>query len=120
MTEPNPWAAPESWTRAHAARRAPPAPPAPIEAAPADRTPWATGLLVAALATALTVVAIFAFGTALARIHPAIAVVINVVAIGGFAPSIWRWRYTPVVRWLVYGATAGVAIGWLALLGSAF
>lgn len=85
-------------------------PPPPAE------TPWFTGLLVAAFAAAVVAVAIMAFGSQLARINPALAVVLELVVVAGVAPSVWRMRRTPVWRWLVYGAAAGVLAGWSALL----
>jgi hypothetical protein len=68
---------------------------------------------------ALVALSVYAFGAALADINPFLAVVINLVAIGGAAPSVWRWRTVPVVRWGVYGAAVGVVLGWLALLAAA-
>ncbi len=85
---------------------------------PDGPTPWSTGLLVTALTAALVAVAIYAFGSALGRINPVLAALINIIAVGGAAPTIWRWRVVPIVRWTVYGAVAGVALGWIALLFS--
>ncbi len=82
---------------------------------PDGPTPWSTGLLVTALTAALVAVAIFAFGTALGRINPVLATLINIIAVGGAAPTVWRWRTVPIVRWAVYGAIAGVALGWIGL-----
>ncbi|WP_009478029.1 DUF2537 domain-containing protein [Rhodococcus sp. JVH1] len=79
-------------------------------------TPWFTGLLVAGFAAVVVAVAIMAFGSQLARIHLALAVVLELVVVAGVAPSVWRLRRTPVWRWLVYGAAAGVVAGWTALL----
>ncbi|WP_068277557.1 DUF2537 domain-containing protein [Aldersonia kunmingensis] len=84
-----------------------------------ESTPWTTGLLVSAIVTALVATGIYAFGAALADINPILAVVINIVAVGGAAPSVWRWHTVAVWRWVVYGAIAGVALGWLGLLASA-
>ena len=61
-------------------------------------------------------VAVMAFGSQLARINPALAVFLELVVVAGVAPSVWRLRRAPVWRWLVYGAAAGVAAGWTALL----
>ena len=44
---------------------------------------------------------------------------LNLVAVGGLAPTLWGWRRVPVRRWLVLGAFAGVAIGWITLAGLA-
>lgn len=79
-------------------------------------TPWATGLLVSAFSATVTLVAIVAFGTTLGHIHPLLAVGFNLVAVGGAAPTVWRWRTLPVWRWVVYGVVAGVVSGWTALL----
>ncbi|GAB2665780.1 DUF2537 domain-containing protein [Prescottella soli] len=84
-----------------------------VEPAP---TPWSTGLLVSGFAAVFTIVAVVAFGSALATIHPLLAVGFNLVVVGGAAPTVWRWRHVPVWRWVVYGATAGVVSGWAALL----
>ncbi|MBB5913063.1 hypothetical protein BJY24_001930 [Nocardia transvalensis] len=84
-----------------------------------EPTPWAPGLTVAALVAALAAAAIYSFGTALAHVHWLLAVVVNVVAVGGAAPTAWRWRNTPVTRWVLAGVAAGVALGWIALLVAA-
>lgn len=80
------------------------------------RTPWGTGLAVAAFAAAVTGTAIAVLTLGLLRVHPAVAVVLNVVAVGGLAPTVWGWRGTPVLRWLALGAGLGVLSGWLALV----
>ena len=84
--------------------------------ASADPTPWATGLLVSTFAAVVTLVAVVAFGVTLAHIHPLLTVGFNLVAVGGAAPTVWRWRNLPVWRWVVYGVAAGVVSGWFALL----
>jgi hypothetical protein len=55
----------------------------------------------------------------LIRVHPLLAVGLNVVAAGGLAPTLWGWRRTPVLRWLVLGAGLGVSGAWLALVAMA-
>ncbi len=67
--------------------------------ASADPTPWATGLLVSTFAAVVTLVAVVAFGVTLAHIHPLLTVGFNLVAVGGAAPTVWRWRNLPVWRW---------------------
>lgn len=64
----------------------------------------------------MVAVALMAFGSQLARINLVLAVVLELVVVAGVAPSVWRLRRTPVWRWLVYGAAAGVVAGWTALL----
>jgi hypothetical protein len=73
-------------------------------------------LAVAAVVTALTACGVYSFGAALARENWLLAVVVNLVAVGGAAPTAWRWRSTPVTRWVVGGMMVGVLLGWLGLL----
>ncbi|MBO0854216.1 MAG: DUF2537 domain-containing protein [Nocardia sp.] len=84
-----------------------------------EPTPWAAGIAVAAFVTALTTAAIYSFGTALAQVHWTLAVAVNVIAVAGVTPTAWRWRETPVTRWVLAGLGAGVLVGWLILLLSA-
>jgi hypothetical protein len=81
-----------------------------------ESTPWATGLTVAGFVAAVTAVAIVVLGVGLIRVHPMLAVGLNVVAAGGLAPTLWGWRRTPVLRWLVLGAGVGAIAGWLTLI----
>lgn len=83
---------------------------------PRETTPWATGLTVAVFVAAVAGTAIVVLGLGLARVHPMVAVGLNVVAVGGLAPTVWGWRRTPVLRWFALGAGAGVAGAWLVLL----
>jgi Protein of unknown function (DUF2537) len=84
-----------------------------------ESTPWATGLTVAAFVAAVTAVAVLVLSLGLIRVHPLLAVGLNVVAAGGLAPTLWGWRRTPVLRWLVLGAGLGVSGAWLALVAMA-
>lgn len=81
-----------------------------------DTTPWGTGLTVAAFVAAVVAALIVVLGIGLVGIHPLLAVGLNVVAVGGLAPTVWGWRRVPVRRWFVLGSGVGVAIGWTALL----
>ncbi len=81
-----------------------------------EPTPWATGVAVAVFVAALTAAGIYSFGAALAQVHWTLAVAVNVVAVAGTTPTVWRWRTTPVTRWVLGGIGAGVLIGWLTLL----
>ena len=81
-----------------------------------ESTPWATGLAVAGFVAAVTAVAVVVLSLGLIRVHTLLAVVLNLVAAGGLAPTLWGWRQTPVLRWFVLGAGVGVAGAWLALL----
>ncbi len=78
--------------------------------------PWATGLAVAGFVAAVTGAGVVVLSLGLIRVHPLLAVGLNVVAVGGLAPTLWGWRRTPVLRWFVLGAGVGVAGAWLTLL----
>ena len=84
-----------------------------------DDTPWATGLTVAAFVAAVIGTAIVVLSIGLARVHPLLAVGLNLVAVGGLAPTVWGWRSVPVWRWFVLGSGLGVAGGWVVLLALA-
>lgn len=81
-----------------------------------DSTPWGTGLTVAAFVAAVVAAAIIVLSLGMTRVHPMISLGLNVVAVGGLAPTLWDWRKRPVRRWFVLGAAAGVAVGWIATL----
>ncbi|MGW5108349.1 DUF2537 domain-containing protein [Nocardia sp. NPDC004123] len=81
-----------------------------------EPTPWASGIAVVVTVAALTAVGVYAFGAALAQIHPVLSVAVNLIAVGGAAPTAWRWRYAPVTRWVIAGLGAGVLLAWLGLL----
>jgi hypothetical protein len=84
-----------------------------------ESTPWATGLTVAGFVAVVTAVAVLVLSLGLIRVHPLLAVGLNIVAAGGLAPTLWGWRHKPVVRWLVLGGGVGVAVAWLALVAMA-
>lgn len=81
-----------------------------------ETVPWATGLTVTAFVAAVTGVAIVVLSLGLVRVHPLLAIGLNIVAAGGLAPTLWGWRRTPVLRWFVLGAGVGVTGAWLVLL----
>ena len=82
-----------------------------------EPTPWATGLTVAAFVAAVIGAAVVVLSMGLIRVHPLLAAGLNLVAVGGLAPTFWGWRKTPVVRWIALGAGVGVGVAWIALLG---
>ncbi|EHI11553.1 DUF2537 domain-containing protein [Mycolicibacterium thermoresistibile] len=86
-----------------------------MESGDDEATPWALGLTVAAFVAAVIAAAVVVLGIGLSRIHPLLTIGLNLVAVGGLAPSVWEWRSRPVWRWFALGAGAGVATGWLAL-----
>lgn len=78
--------------------------------------PWATGLTVAGFVAAVIAAGVVMLSLGLIRVHPLLAVGLNIVAAGGLAPTLWGWRRTAVLRWFVLGAGIGVTGGWLTLL----
>jgi hypothetical protein len=84
-----------------------------------DSTPWGTGLTVSGFVAAVTAAAVVVLSLGLTRVHPLLAIGLNLVAVGGLAPTIWGWRQRPVWRWFALGAGIGVAAGWLALVALA-
>ena len=84
-----------------------------------ESTPWATGLTVAFFTAAVTAAAIVVLSLGLIRVHPLLAVGLNLVAVGGLAPTVWGWRRMPVVRWFVLGSGVGVVVAWVGLLALA-
>lgn len=81
-----------------------------------EPTPWGTGLTVAAFVAAVTAGAIVVLSLGMTRVHPLVSVGLNVIAVGGLAPTLWDWRKRPVRRWFVLGIAVGVAIGWIAVI----
>lgn len=73
-------------------------------------------MVVAGFVAAATGVGMVVLSLGLIRVHALLAVGLNIVAVGGLAPTLWGWRRTPVLRWFVLGAGVGVAVAWLTLL----
>jgi hypothetical protein len=84
-----------------------------------DSTPWGTGLTVAAFVAAVTGAAIVVLSIGMTRVNPVVSVALNLVAVGGLAPTLWGWRRVQVKRWFVLGAAVGVAVGWITLVALA-
>jgi hypothetical protein len=82
---------------------------------PDDSTPWGTGLTVAAFVAAVTGAAIVVLSIGMTRVNPLVSIALNLIAVGGLAPTLWGWRRVPVKRWFLLGAAVGVAVGWIAL-----
>lgn len=82
----------------------------------AEPTPWATGLPISAVVAAIVAVSLVVVSFGLAEVNSLLAVLVNVVVVGGFAPSIWLGRRLPLWRWVALGAALGVTAAWLALL----
>lgn len=84
-----------------------------------DSTPWAMGLTVAGFVAAVVAAAIVVLSLGLLRLHPLLAIGLNLVAVGGLAPTVWGWRNRPVWRWFVLGSGVGVLAAWLVVLAVA-
>ncbi|OBF87828.1 hypothetical protein A5790_02180 [Mycobacterium sp. 852002-51152_SCH6134967] len=84
-----------------------------------DSTPWAMGLTVAGFVAAVVAAAIVVLSLGLLRLHPLLAIGLNLVAVGGLAPTVWGWRDRPVWRWFVLGSGVGVAAAWLVVFAVA-
>lgn len=84
-----------------------------------ESTPWGTGLTVAAFVAAVIAAGIVVLSIGMTRMNPWVSIALNLVAVGGLAPTLWGWRRVPVRRWFVLGAAAGVAVGWTTLVALA-
>jgi hypothetical protein len=84
-----------------------------------DSTPWTMGLTVAAFVAAVTAAAIVVLSVGLMKVHPLLAVGLNLVAVGGLTPTVWEWRKRLVWRWFVLGAAVGVACAWVVVIAIA-
>lgn len=84
-----------------------------------DSTPWAMGLTVAAFVAAVSAAVVVVLSIGLMRVHPLLALGLNLVAVGGLAPTVWGWRERPVWRWFVLGCAVGVAGAWVTVLAIA-
>jgi uncharacterized protein DUF2537 len=73
-------------------------------------------LTVSGFVAAVTGVAVVVLSLGLIRVHPLLAVGLNIVAAGGLAPTLWGWRRTLVLRWFVLGVGVGVVSAWLTLI----
>ena len=73
-------------------------------------------MTVAGFVAAVTGVAVVVLSLGLIRVHPLLAVGLNVMAAGGLAPTLWGWRKTAVLRWLVLGVGVGVTAAWVTLV----
>jgi hypothetical protein len=83
---------------------------------PREPTPWATGLTVTVVVAGMITVAVTTLSFALAQASLWLAVIANVVIIGGLSPSVWLARDVPVWRWVALGVTTGLGLAWFVLL----
>lgn len=80
-----------------------------------EPTPWATGLPVTAFFALVVGVAVWVLSAGLAD-RPIVAVLVNLLVVGGLAPAMWLSKDLPVLRWIAAGALVGIVGGWIAAL----
>lgn len=81
-----------------------------------EATPWGTGLTVSLITAAVVTFTVFTLSVGLGETSQWLALLANVLVVGGIAPSVWLARNVPVWRWVAYGVVAGVLVAWLSLL----
>ena len=86
------------------------------EPEPREETPWGTGLTVSFIVAAVVTFTVYTLSVGLGETSQWLAVLANVLVVGGIAPSVWLARNVPVWRWVAYGVVAGVLAAWLSLL----
>jgi hypothetical protein len=90
-------------------------PPEPVEESP-EPTPWGTGLTVSVFSAAVVTFMVVTLSLGLGETNRWLALVANVLVVGGIAPSVWLARKVLVWRWVAYGVVTGVGLAWLALI----
>lgn len=90
--------------------------PGRAEQEPAEPTPWGTGLTVTVFTAAVVTFTVVTLSLGLGETSGWLALIANVLVVGGIAPSVWLARGVPVWRWVAYGVIAGVLAAWFALL----
>lgn len=90
--------------------------PEAVEDVPREETPWGTGLTVTLITGAVVTFTVFTLSKGLGETSEWLALLANVLVVGGIAPSVWLARNVPVWRWVAYGVVAGVLVAWLSLL----
>ncbi|AOS65813.1 DUF2537 domain-containing protein [Actinoalloteichus hymeniacidonis] len=81
-----------------------------------ESTPWVTGLTVSAVIAVIVTITLTTVSLGWAESTALFAAGINVAVVGGLVPAMWLLRRTPIWRWIVYGAAAGVVLAWTGLL----
>lgn len=81
-----------------------------------EPTPWGTGLTVSFITAAIVTVTVVSLSLGLGETSRWLALVANVLVVGGLAPSVWLGRKVPVWRWVSYGVVTGVLVAWIALI----
>ena len=100
-------------------RPAPRRPEVVVEGEPeveVEPTPWGTGLTVSVFSGAVVAFLVITLSLGLGETNRWLALVANVLVVGGIAPSVWLARKVIIWRWVAYGVTTGVVLAWIALI----
>lgn len=81
-----------------------------------EPTPWGTGLTVSFITAAIVTVTVVSLSLGLGETSRWLALIANVLVVGGLAPSVWLGRRVPVWRWVSYGVVTGVLVAWVVLI----
>lgn len=81
-----------------------------------EPTPWGTGLTVSVFSGAVAAFLVVTLSLGLGETNRWLALVANVLVVGGIAPSVWLARKVIIWRWVAYGVTTGVVLAWIALI----
>lgn len=90
--------------------------PEPVEEEAPEPTPWGTGLTVSFITAAIVTVTVVSLSLGLGETSRWLALIANVLVVGGLAPSVWLGRKVPVWRWVSYGVVTGVLVAWVVLI----
>ncbi|NUT91911.1 MAG: DUF2537 domain-containing protein, partial [Saccharothrix sp.] len=75
-----------------------------------------TGLTVSVFTAAVVTFMVVTLSLGLGETSSWLALLANVLVVGGIAPSVWLARKVLVWRWVAYGVVAGVLLAWFALI----
>ncbi len=81
-----------------------------------EPTPWGTGLTVSVFTAAVVTFMVVTLSLGLGETSSWLALLANVLVVGGIAPSVWLARKVVVWRWVAYGVVTGVLLAWFALI----
>lgn len=84
--------------------------------APAEPTPWETGLPIAAFFAVLAAIGDVALSRAFGEAFGLLWIPANLLVVGGLAPSLWLARKQRFWRWIALGVAAGLGAAWVILL----
>jgi hypothetical protein len=83
---------------------------------PVEPTPWGTGLTVSVFSGAVAAFMVVTLSLGLGETNRWLALIANVLVVGGITPSMWLARKVIIWRWVAYGVGTGVVLAWFALI----